>query len=264
MVPKDISFAFGPGKISYYATNGTIDAGGSHTNVIVGGGSNNPVVDDAGPQIEIFLNDKGFVNGGTTNEKPILYASLTDSSGINTIGTSIGHDITAVIDGEASKPIILNDFYEANLNTYQAGRIRYPFEELKEGNHTMVFKAWDIQNNSNKVSLDFVVAPSAELALEHVLNYPNPFTTSTKFFLEHNQACNPLKVTIQVFTISGKLVKTLQRDVTCEGFRPEGIEWDGKDDFGDKLARGVYVYKLAILNTDNKKAEKTEKLVILN
>jgi len=264
MVPKDISFAFGPGKISYYATNGIIDAGGSHTNVIVGGGSNNPVVDNAGPQIEIFLNDKGFVNGGTTNEKPVLYASLTDSSGINTIGTSIGHDITAVIDGESSKPIILNDFYEANLNTYQAGRIRYPFEELKEGSHTMVFKAWDIQNNSNKVSLDFVVAPSAELALEHVLNYPNPFTTSTKFFLEHNQACNPLKVTIQVFTISGKLVKTLQRDVTCEGFRPEGIEWDGKDDFGDKLARGVYVYKLAILNTDNKKAEKTEKLVILN
>lgn len=264
MVPKDISFAFGPGKISYYATNGIIDAVGSYTNVIVGGGSSNAFVDNTGPQIEIFLNEKGFVSGGTTNEKPILYASLNDSSGINTIGTSIGHDITAVIDGDASKPIILNDFYEANLNTYQAGRIRYPFEELKEGSHQLVFKAWDIQNNSSKVSLDFVVAPSAELALNHVLNYPNPFTSSTKFFLEHNQACNPIRVTVQVFSISGKLVKTLQRSITCEGFRPEGIEWDGKDDFGDKLARGVYIYKVAILNSDNKKAEKTEKLVILN
>lgn len=264
MVPKDISFAYGPGKISYYASNGILEANGAYTNVVVGGGSNNTVVDNEGPQIEVFLNDSRFVNGGTTNEKPILYANLTDSSGINTIGTSIGHDISAVLDGESNKPFILNDFYEANLNTYQAGTVRFPFDELKEGNHQLVFKAWDIQNNSNKVSIDFVVAPKAELALKHVLNYPNPFTTSTKFYLEHNQACEPLKVTVQVFTINGKLVKTLQKSVTCEGFRPEGIDWDGRDDFGDKLGRGVYIYKVAILDKDSKKAEKTEKLVILN
>ena len=264
MVPKDISFAYGPGKISYYATNGLMDAIGNHTRVVVGGGSSNTAVDNSGPQVNIFFNDKSFVNGGTTNEKPILYANLIDSSGINTIGTSIGHDITAVIDGESNKPIILNDYYEANLNTYQAGSIRYPFEELKEGNHRLTFKAWDIQNNSNVVNIDFVVAPTAELALNHVLNYPNPFVNATKFFLEYNQACNPTKVTVQVYSISGKLVKTIQKTVTCEGFRPEGIEWDGKDDYGDKLARGVYIYKVAILNTDNQKAEKTEKLVILN
>jgi len=264
IVPKDISFAYGPGKISYYATNGQSDAAGCFKNVIVGGGATNALFDNAGPQVTIYLNDKNFVNGGTTNEKPVLYAHLTDSSGINTIGSSIGHDITAVLDGNLSKPVVLNDYYEANLNSYQAGRIRYPFEELSEGNHQLTFKVWDIQNNSNVVSADFVVAPSAELALNHVLNYPNPFTSKTKFFLEHNQACNPLKVTVQVFSISGKLVKTIQKTVTCEGFRPEGIDWDGKDDFGDKLGRGVYIYKVAILNTDNKKAEKTEKLVILN
>jgi flagellar hook assembly protein FlgD len=108
------------------------------------------------------------------------------------------------------------------------------------------------------------VANSEDLALKHVLNYPNPFTNSTKFFLEHNQACNPIKITIQIYTISGKIVKTIQKTVTCEGFRPEGIDWDGKDEFGDKLGRGVYIYKLAIINSENQKAEKTEKLVILN
>ncbi len=264
IVPKDISFAIGPGKISYYATNGQIDAAGYTNNVKVGGSAKNPIIDDDGPQLTIYLNDKGFVNGGTTNEKPILYANLTDSSGINTVGSSIGHDITAVLDENSSKPIILNDYYEANLNSYQSGKVRFPFDELAEGNHRLTFKAWDIQNNSGIVATDFVVAPSAELALKHVLNYPNPFTTSTKFYLEHNQACNPLKITIQIFTISGKVVKTIQQTVTCEGFRPEGIDWDGKDEFGDKLARGVYIYKLAIINTENQKAEKTEKLVILN
>ncbi|MCE3259814.1 MAG: hypothetical protein K0S12_1455, partial [Bacteroidetes bacterium] len=264
IVPKDISFAYGPGKISYYATDGQKDANGYYKNVIVGGGAKTNLVDNDGPQINLFMNDKNFVNGGTTNEKPVMYANLTDSSGINVLGTGIGHDISVVIDQNTTKPIILNDYYEAALNSYQSGRVRYPFDELSEGNHTLTFKVWDIQNNSSTTTTDFVVAPSGELALNHVLNYPNPFTSKTKFFFEHNQACNPLKVTVQVFTISGKLVKTIQTSVTCEGFRPEGIDWDGKDDYGDKLARGVYIYKVGILNTENKKAEKTEKLVILN
>lgn len=264
IVPKDISFASGVGKISYYATNGLIDAAGSYSQIVVGGVSQNIINDNDGPQVNLYLNDKGFANGGTTNEKPILYANLTDSSGINTVGTSIGHDISVVLDQNTSKPIVLNDYYEANLNSYQSGKVRYPFNELSEGNHRLTFKVWDIQNNSNTVYSDFVVAKSGELALTHVLNYPNPFTTNTKFFFEHNQACNPLKVTVQIFTITGKVVKTLQRTVTCEGFRPEGIDWDGKDDYGDKLGRGIYIYKIAILNTDSKKAEKTEKLVILN
>ncbi len=264
LVPKDISFAPGQGRISYYATNGQNDAAGSYSNVIVGGGSGNIVIDNDGPQVNMFLNDKNFINGGTTNEKPILYADLTDSSGINTVGNGVGHDISVVLDATGNNPVVLNDYYEANLNSYQSGRVRYPFNELSEGEHRLTFKVWDIQNNSNTAYSDFIVAKSAELALKHVLNYPNPFTTRTKFFFEHNQACNPLKVTIQVFTISGKAVKTIQQSITCEGFRPEGIEWDGKDDYGDKLGRGVYIYKLAILDIDNKKAEKIEKLVILN
>jgi len=150
------------------------------------------------------------------------------------------------------------------MNTYQSGRVRYAFSDLKEGEHKITFKAWDIQNNSTVVSTDFIVAESGELALKHVLNYPNPFTTKTKFFFEHNQPCNPLKVTIQVYSVSGKLVKTLQQSVYCEGFKPEGIDWDGRDDYGDKLARGVYIYRLGILDVENKKAEKIEKLVILN
>lgn len=265
IVPKDISFAPGPGKISYYATNGLTDANGNYKQLIVGGGSaKNTLVDNDGPQANLFFNDKTFVNGGITNEKPVFYADLTDSSGINTLGTGIGHDISAILDETSTKPVILNDYYEANLNSYQSGRVRYPFDQLSEGNHRLSFKVWDIQNNSSTVYTDFIVAPSAELALKHVLNYPNPFTTNTKFIFEHNQACNPLKVTIQVYTVSGKMVKTIQKTVVCEGFKPEGIEWDGKDDYGDKLARGVYIYKLAILDVENKKAEKIEKLVILN
>jgi hypothetical protein len=264
IVPKDITYNFGIGKLSYYAQNGLMDANGYNTNFYVGGSSSTVLPDNAGPVVGLYLNDKKFVSGGTTNERPNLYAEVSDSSGVNTVGTGIGHDISAILDENSSKPIVLNDYYEADLNSYQNGKIKYPFDQLAEGNHRLSLKVWDVQNNSSTVYTDFVVATSGEMALTHVLNYPNPFTTRTKFFFENNQCCQTLKVNIQIFTISGKVVKTISQTLTNEGFRSDGIDWDGKDDFGDKLAKGVYVYKLSVMGSDNKKAEKIEKLVILN
>jgi hypothetical protein len=264
IVPKDIAYNFDIGKFSYYAHNGLIDANGYNKNFYIGGSSPTALADNAGPVVSLYLNDKKFVSGGITNDKPNLYAEVTDSSGVNTVGTGIGHDIVAILDENSSKPILLNDYYEADLNSYQAGKIKYPFNTLSEGTHRLSIKVWDVQNNSNMAYTDFVVAPSAEIALTHVLNYPNPFTTRTKFFFENNQCCQTLKVNIQIFTVSGKVVKTISQTLTNEGFRSDGIDWDGKDDFGDKLAKGVYVYKLSVSGNDNKKAEKTEKLVILN
>ncbi|MBS1634782.1 MAG: type IX secretion system sortase PorU [Bacteroidetes bacterium] len=264
MVPKDISYQFGVGKISYYAHNGVIDANGYNTNIVIGGSDPNAVIDNQGPVVKLYMNDNKFVSGGTTNEAPSIYAEVADSSGINTVGTGIGHDIVAVLDENSNKPMVLNDYYEANLNSYQAGKIHYALSGLSEGTHRLSLKVWDVQNNSSTAYTEFIVAQSAELALSHILNYPNPFTTKTRFFIEHNQCCTTLKVMVQIYTITGKLVKSIPETITNEGFRFDGIEWDGKDDFGDKLARGVYVYKVSVTDGQSKKAEKIEKLVILN
>ncbi len=264
LVPKDISNNFGKGKISYYAHNGINDAGGYYDQVVVGGYNSNAIPDNDGPAVHLYMNDEKFVPGGITNENPKIYAVVSDSSGVNTLGTGIGHDAVAVLDENSSKPIVLNDYYTADLNTYQKGKIRYPFNELSEGSHRLSVKVWDVQNNSSVSYTDFIVANQAELALKHVLNYPNPFTTKTKFFIEHNQCCTTLKAVIQIYTISGKMVKSINQTINNEGFRFDGIEWDGKDDFGDKLARGVYIYRVMVTDNSQKKAEKIEKLVILN
>ena len=69
---------------------------------------------------------------------------------------------------------------------------------------------------------------------------------------------------MQVFTITGKIVWTKNQTVSNEGFTSRDITWDGRDDFGDKIGKGVYVYKLTVKsNVTNKKTEKFEKLVIL-
>jgi len=264
IVPKDIAYNFGNSKISYYAQSDTSDAAGYNTYIVVGGTSNNPVLDNQGPAINLYMNDNHFVSGGTTNQNPFIYALLVDSSGINTTGNGLGHDITAILDANTPHEVVLNDYYQADLNKYQSGKILYQLQNLANGNHTLNLKAWDVVDNSSSTSTDFVVATNAAMALTHVLNYPNPFTTATKFFVEHNQACDVLNVEVQIYTITGKVVKTILQTVQNQGFRTEGISWDGRDDYGDKLARGVYIYKVLVKNSEGSHAQKIEKLVILN
>lgn len=263
LVPKDIQYNYGNGRISYYAENGSDDASGWFENFIIGGSSDTLLNDNEGPEIRLFMNNEQFVSGGTTNEDPVVLALLSDESGINTVGTGIGHDITATLDGDNAGSVVLNDYYEAALNSYQEGTARYPYKSLSEGIHTLTLKAWDILNNSSQATIDFIVASSLELSISHVLNYPNPFTTYTEFWFEHNQPCCGLEVQIQIFSVAGRLVKTINTSVNTYGFRAEPVVWDGKDDFGSPLARGVYVYRLRVKNSDGQYTEKSEKLVIL-
>jgi hypothetical protein len=263
VVPKDIDYRVDSGRVSIYAESLTVNACGYTNDPLVGGTDNTALADNEGPLIELYMNDESFVNGGTTNETPLLYAKLYDQSGINTLGSSIGHDLSAVVDANTQNAIVLNDWYEADKDTYKSGEVRYRFTDLPEGRHTLDLKAWDVYNNSSLKSTEFVVAPSAELALAHVLNYPNPFTTHTEFYFEHNRPCTVLDCQVQVFTISGRLVKTLNRSLDCNGFRSEPLPWNGLDDHGDKIGRGVYVYRLSIATPTGEKADKIEKLVIL-
>ncbi len=263
VVPKDINYQVGPGRVSCYAESSSLNASGYSNDPLVGSTATDVVLDDQGPRIDLYLNDDRFVRGGITNEDPLLYAKIHDENGINTVGSSIGHDLLATLDENSEGAVVLNDLYEADLDTYKSGQVRYRFADLAEGSHTLSLKAWDAHNNSSLTSTEFVVAPNAELALEHVLNYPNPFTTRTEFYFEHNRPCATLNVQVQVFTVAGRLVKTISRQLTCEGFRTEPLAWDGNDDFGDKLGRGAYVYRLHVTTAEGEDAEKFEKLVIL-
>ena len=73
-----------------------------------------------------------------------------------------------------------------------------------------------------------------------------------------------MNVLIQVFTVSGKLVRTIERQVTSTGYRSAPIDWDGLDDFGSRIGRGVYIYRVKVRTSLGQTAEKFEKLVILN
>jgi len=261
-VPRDINYQYGNGKLSLYAENGANDGNGYYSGFMVGGSGNDVDNDKEGPVIKPFLNDEKFVNGGITNEMPVLILKLSDSSGINTSSTGIGHDLVATLDDDDNQFFILNEFFQADLNSYQLGRVSFQLPELKPGPHRLKVKAWDVLNNSSEAILEFIVEADEELQISHVLNYPNPFTTRTQFWFEHNKPGLDLQVRLQIFTVTGRVIKTFQKTINTIGNRSSELEWDGKDEYCDKVAKGVYLYRLSVTAPNKLRKEKIEKLVL--
>jgi hypothetical protein len=262
-LPKDINFQYGAGKISLYAQDGVRDGSGFSTNISIGGIAQGSIADNTGPEIKAYLNDDRFVNGGITNAASVLLLHLSDSSGINTGSSGIDHDIVATLDNNNNDYFILNSFYESDLNDYQQGTVRFQLPELSPGPHFLKIKAWDVLNNSSEYILNFIVINNEELKIAHVLNYPNPFTTRTAFWFEHNYPGVDLHTKVDLFTVSGKLIKTIAKTINTTGNRSIELDWDGTDEWGARIGRGVYIYRLFVKAANGKTATKWERLVIL-
>lgn len=263
VVPKDINVALGKGKLSFYATDDTWDYAGYNKEIEIGGINEHAPDDQVPPIVNLFMDNESFVSGGVTTDSPVFLAFLEDENGINT-ASGIGHDIVAYLDGEERNAIVLNDYYETETDNFRKGKITYPMKDLEEGLHTLTFMVWDVYNNKTSSDIQFVVTKNEGISLEKVLNYPNPFVSYTEFWFTHNRPYEPLNVQIQIMTITGKIVKTIRQTVLTEGNLSREITWDGRDDFGDRIGKGVYIYKLTVQSTlTNHQSEKIEKLVIL-
>ncbi|MCW3088310.1 MAG: hypothetical protein JWQ78_1696, partial [Sediminibacterium sp.] len=260
IVPRDINYQPGKGRISLYADDGKKDANGVNTSFYVGGAGGTSI-DNTGPVIRPYLNDDKFLEGGLVNEDPVLIVTLSDSSGISTSGNGIGHDITAIIDGNEKNVLVLNDFYTAILDSYQRGQVRFQLPTLEEGKHTIRIKAWDVANNSSEVTLTFIVQKRAVLKIANIRNFPNPFTVSTTFAFEHNQPSTDLEVTIRIYNRTGGLVKDLRQVVNTAGSRNCQINWRGDNQSGAKLAKGIYIYRVIVV-AGGSRTESTQQLIL--
>lgn len=281
-VPKDINYTVGQGRILGYADNKVMDVFNNQA-VQVGDLNPNGVNDNQPPKVKLYMNNTNFADGGITNQNPTLLACLTDDTGINSTGSGVGHDITVYLDGQIINTIILNDFYAAgegngclnpSLAEYQKGNVTYPFRNLAIGQHQLLFKVWDINNNSTTATLNFEVKDESDqhLVINRPLNWPNPFTNKTYIQFEHN-CSDILDVNVQIYTITGRLVRTLSQPVVAEpflqGFRTprQAIEWDGRDDFGATVAKGTYIFKIFAKSQNQEKckgsATAVEKMVLL-
>ena len=263
-VPKDIDYSNESGLINVLAVNaGTNDVVNGCNDDFVVGGTADLSDDEIGPSIYCYLNSPSFVNGGNVNTTPYFVAEITDKDGINTTGSSIGHDLVLTIDGNMSLTYVLNDNFEYDFGSYTSGRTYYNIPQLTPGKHTLTFTAWDIMNNSSTATLDFNVVEGLAPNVYNIDCSSNPATTGTTFIVTHDRAGSNLDVIIEVFDISGRpLWRHSESGVASSGTYT--FDWDLTGDTGGKLDTGVYIYRVKIGDGSGGMVSKAKKLIIIN
>lgn len=264
IVPKDIALRYDKTRFSYYATNGTIDANGSDENTVIGGFADGAITDQTGPVVQLFMNDTLFRSGGLTGVNPVLLAKIYDASGINTLGTGIGHDITAVIDDKTDHTLILNDYFESETDNFQKGILRYQLSSLDPGSHHLRLKVWDVMNNSTTADVLFNVKGENQIETENVNVWPNPFTAGTTFTIRHNQSGKVMKAQIRIFNSMGELQRVLQTISGTDQGIIGPVQWDGRNDNGRKLSSGLYIFQVILENETGNTTLRNCKVMMLN
>jgi hypothetical protein len=263
MVPKGIGLQFGNGKISYYSHDSVTDANGFYSNIIIGG--ENPEGDtvDNGPGISLYMNNTSFISGDQTGNSPLMLAFLQDPVGINYYNMGIGHDIVAILDEDDSHPIEMNDFYEPDTNSYTTGTIRYPFTDLPAGFHSLLLKVWNVYDIPTEKEIYFWVSDQQIPLVQQVRNIPNPLRTDTKFVFSSTNITGDLDVQIFIYSTTGQLVKTIEKEITETAENVQVIPWDGDGDNGNPLSNGIYIYRVILKGSDGSVAQASQKIVIM-
>lgn len=251
IIPKDMNYEFGNGKISYYAHDTENDGAGYDESITVGGFAAYQITDNEPPVVTVFIDDEKYRDGGVTGPDPLLFVKLSDDNGINVSGSSVGHDMIAILDGDLANPYVLNNYYFTNPGDITKGTVHFPLSKLSVGMHEIEVRAWDMMNNPGSGKVRFEVKNKDEGFISEAYNYPNPMYQSyTNFVIQHNLKNVKVEVSIQIFDNSGSNVKTISQTLQPDVNRLE-INWNARNENGLELPAGLYHYRV-VMRTENK------------
>jgi hypothetical protein len=263
-VPQDISYSDQPGLFMVYAVSAdkTLEAHGVNSSFHLSGSVDSPN-DGIGPSIYCYLNSEHFMNGGTVNATPYFFAELSDKDGINVAGGGIGHDLELIIDGDMNMSYNLNDAFQYDFGDYRTGRVGYSLPTLTDGPHKLLFRAWDVLNNSSTAELQFTVDARQEPSLQSVVCTKNPATTSTQFIISHDRTGSQMDIELEIFDTSGrKLWGCTETGIPTD--QTYTIDWDLTTSSGSRLRTGVYLYRVLISSNGSSQASQAKKLIVLD
>lgn len=264
IVPKDINYEIGTGRISYYATDGTVDANGYYDEIIIGGSQDNAIVDDVGPTIKLYMDNRQFKDGEETLPNTELIIDLEDDFGINVTGSSIGHDLTAVLDDNTNRTYILNNYYQSDMDSYTKGTARLSLTDLSEGEHSITVTAWDISNNSSTETIHFYVSKNKKL--DYTVNvYPVPFVHEINITVNVPSSVGAYNGEVILYDISGSEILNYPFD-GVGGEKRVIIHARGNEaavQAFNLMSKGVYICKINItpIQLDNELESKSIKIM---
>lgn len=235
-----------PLKFQWYAYNDSADAIGFTDQIFVKSNNSSFNKDTVGPKLFSYINDSSFKNGSMIRTGSNLFIQLEDSSGIQTSGNVLGNDLVAILDNDINNPILLNNFYNSEVNSYTKGKVVYPLLDLKGGKHQLVIKAWDLVANSSRDTIHFEVPLSANAPIQNLTNAPNPVVNYTRFSFDVKETSSTASCVFGIYDLQGQLKYTKLIDPSLFNSKVM-IDWDGMDSAGLSLIPGIYIYKVSLM-----------------
>ena len=207
--------------------------------------------DNINPLLDVTFDGTHILNGDIVSSKPHVLVSLKDENKFLALNDTNDFKVFLKYPNQASeKRIFFSNglqFTPAQLPNNSC-KIEWKPEFADDGKYKLIVQASDRSSNvsgSTDYTIQFEIINKQTVT--EVLNYPNPFSTSTRFVFTLTGSEIPDIFTIQIMTITGKVVKEINKTELGNlriGRNITDYAWDGKDEFGDKLANGVYLYRV--------------------
>ncbi|WP_296620370.1 C25 family cysteine peptidase [Marivirga sp.] len=210
--------------------------------------------DSLPPLVEVTFDGITILDGDIVSPRPYIQIKLKDENTLITKSDTTGIEIRLRRDCEECISERIN-FSNANIEWIPATEensftVNYQPDGLEDGNYQLSVQASDASENTAgeepyKVRFEVVNAST----ITNFYPYPNPFSTSTRFVFTLTGTDLPQEIKIQILTVTGRVVRKILQDEIGPihiGNNITDYAWDGKDEFGDRLANGVYLYRVLV------------------
>jgi len=228
--------------------------------------------DTENPLLDVTFDGQHIMNGDLVSAKPIINISLTDENEFLLLNDTSNYQLFLKYPGES---IARNIAFDADFVTFipsttndatNTSRIEMNPTFTVDGQYELSISSSDVSGNtSGKIDYRIVFEVITKTAISNLVNYPNPFSSSTQFAYTLTGSKSPDFFKIQIFTVSGKVVKEITQDEVGPlrvGTHLTDYRWDGSDEYGGRLANGVYLYRLVAEEETGEKLEQIKNTAI--
>jgi len=221
--------------------------------------------DQSNPLLDVTFDGIHILNRDIVSPTPEIVMELKDENSYLLMKDTTSFDVYLTVPGGSHSriPFVQNGkeimAFEAASDSKNKARVYFKPESLDDGIYTLSVMGRDASGNaagSDDYNIEFEVVNKSTVT--QVMNYPNPFTTSTRFVFTLTGSKVPDVFTIQILTITGKVIREITKDELGPiniGRNMTQYAWDGTDEFGDRLANGVYLYRV-IMKIDGSAIER--------
>ena len=222
--------------------------------------------DKTPPILDVTFDGVHIMSGDIVSSKPNILIALEDENPFIALDDTSTFELYVVSPSGVStryyvdnQTVIFRPADNDDLENKNRAEVEFLPEFAEDGTYQLQVKAKDVTDNPsgvNEYKIDFEVITKAMIS--NVLNYPNPFSTSTQFVFTLTGSEIPEAMNIQIFTVSGKVIRTITKEELGDiriGLNRTEYTWDGTDDFGNRLANGVYLYRVNLKSATDENYE---------